>query len=95
MSDWQEKLKLMLIDSGTVGIKQRDITLRLKNDANSSMILEELMELRTSEKAQCFELPSGAKGGRPARIWRATRLILEDINPSEAKDDANGSNRVH
>lgn len=77
-SDWRSLLVDLLVGAGTTGIKQRDIIHKLQAYADADTLIDELQSLRKQRKVQKFGLPSGPRGGRPATVWRATKLILEE-----------------
>ena len=75
MIDWREWLSQRLIEGGTNGVKQRDLIYPLRDHAEASEITEHLEVLKELGKVQKFKVKTK---GRPATIWRATTLILED-----------------
>ena len=75
MIDWREWLAQRLIAAGTNGLKQRDLVYPLRDQVEAGEITEHLEVLKELGKVQKFKMKTK---GRPATIWRATTLILED-----------------
>ena len=74
--DWRDKLRQMLLDGSTSGVKQRDITHGLEGFASAPEILQHLEAWEAEEKVQQFKVPTK---GRPGIVWRATTKLLEEI----------------
>jgi hypothetical protein len=74
--DYKEEIEMMLVEGGTDGVKQSVFTASLMNYCTSDEITEYLELLLVQDKVQKFNVTQ--KRGRPATIWRATTLIMED-----------------
>lgn len=78
--DWRERLKEILIEAGTVGVKQKTLTYSLRSWTRASEIKAQLEVLLEHDHVQKFELDSEElTGGRPVTIWRATTKIMEPL----------------
>jgi hypothetical protein len=68
-----DKLRTILVNAGTVGIKQTDITKKMFGTFNAKQTKQALAIMHELDMVQMFETPH--KGHRRATIWRATKLI--------------------
>lgn len=75
-SDWRVRMRNLLLDAGTDGVKQTVILRDLRSlEINADLMLEQLEFWRAEGKVQRFTTASGQRGGRPMTIWRATTLL--------------------
>lgn len=77
--EWREDLVRLLVASGTVGLKQSEVTTRLHHKVEAEYVVNELKALWAQEKVQRFTIPAKGKQGREGTIWRATVKIKEDL----------------
>lgn len=73
---FQEILASLLVDAGSVGLKQSEITHKMQRHADADALQETLTIWWNMGKVQRFSLPSNKKGGRPTRVWRATKALI-------------------
>jgi len=75
--DWRDVLHDYLIKAGTSGRKQSEIVVRFQGKVDGASIRSELEALHLADKVQKFEIPTPARGGRSATVWRATTKLVE------------------
>lgn len=88
MSEWRDKLRRFLIDGGTDGRSQRDITYYLNNVATAEELLSHLEAWRVEGKVDKYNLPTG---GRTGTVWRATTRILNELTKDERDEIGMGT----
>lgn len=73
--EYRERIRNLLLDAGTSGVKQRDITHKLCHQLDAKEIMEILEKWRSVGAVQKFRLDELAH--RPITMWRATKLLAE------------------
>ena len=68
-----DKIRTVLVNAGTVGIKQTELTKKMFGVFNAQQINQAIDIMHELDMVQKFETPH--KGHRRATIWRATKLI--------------------
>jgi hypothetical protein len=76
------KISEMLLKAGIHGLEQKELTVKLRNDAKAEDIRRELEFLFNRDLIQKFIKPSSlGKGGPPTTIWRATTNLAHHHYP--------------
>lgn len=77
-TDWKDSLAHFLINAGTQGRKQSEITKRFQSFASAKELREELEQLQGMGKVDKYNVPPlGGGGGRGIVYWRANTKMKE------------------
>jgi len=80
---YKTKISEMLLKAGIHGMEQKELTVKLRNDAKAEDIRRELEFLFNRDLIQKFIKPSPRDGGPPTTIWRATTNLAHHYYPKE------------
>ena len=73
---FREVLAEILVRAGANGLKQSEITHRMQRQADSDTLTDQLHTWWKEGKVQRFSIPPKRKGGRPTKVWRATKIMI-------------------